>query len=356
MVVLKVTGESYTPLDQVIEDKEKYLIGYAYDESNYRYLKYKELSTRKRQTVLALGSSRVLQFRENMFDSAFYNAGYTISSISDFVPFVEANLKGKYPKVLLIALDQWMFNKNWDNLSGYGIEHKKWNNSPNSRASSSTILNTWTDLLNHKYGAEVLTQHSEIKKIGLNAIVNNTGFRNDGSMYYGGQIAKLIKNDSTSKDYHYSDTYARIRDGNKRFQYGNELNSKALVALNDWLMFCKKNKIYVVAVLPPFADKVNQRMHESGNYKYMDSIYVKSNEIFKTNGFELWDMSDLSKYGSGDEETIDGFHGGEVTHLKMLIYIIENGSALKNFTNVQRLKDDLRQRKNSYTVYSDETM
>lgn len=353
VVILKVTGESYTNLDKIIKDKVDYLVGYAYNESNYRYLKFEELKTRNPQTIVALGSSRILQFREKMFDSTFYNAGYTIESISDFEPFLKENFNEKRPKVLLVALDQWMFNRNWDSLPGYGIKKKEWKCALNKRASITSIWDVWTDLFHHKYGLGVLTQQNNIKTIGLNATVNHTGFRKDGSMYYGKQIGKLLIQDSTSEDYNFSDTYSRIKQGNQRFQYGNQIDDRALSVLNDFLAYAKSMGIYIVAIIPPFANKVNQELHDNGKYQYMDTIYPASARLFKKFGFELWDMTNLKKYGSSDQEAIDGFHGGEVSYLRMLIYMIEHNSVLKQYTNIQKLKTDLINQKNPYQVYGD---
>ena len=353
IVFLFMSGENYKSIDDIVKSKNDYLIGYAYNESNYRYLKQIELEYRQPQHIIALGSSRVLQFRANMFTKSFYNAGYTISSISDFLPFIKSNLENKKPEILLIALDQWMFNKNWNDLN---ISSKQWQSSFNYKASARTITNVWSDIFSGKYGFEILSAngHNNKVKVGLNAIVNNKGFRKDGSIYFGSQIQKLLSNDSTANDFEYFDTYKRIKHGNRRFQYGDKVNDKALQALSDLLIFCEKMDIYVVAILPPFANGVNKKMEETGNYAYLDSIYYKTTEIFKTHGFELWDMSNLTKYNSNDSETIDGFHGSEVAYLKMLIYMIESGSKLKDVTDINKLKIDLRNKQNNYSVYPNE--
>jgi hypothetical protein len=291
-----------------------------------------------------------------MFTKPFYNAGYTISSVSDFIPFIKSNLENKKPEVLLIALDQWMFNENWDNLEGYNMFENEWNSSFNYKASIGTIFNVWSDLFSGKYGFEILVgsaEQSRQKKIGLNSIVNNKGFRKDGSIFYGDQIHKLLSNDITANDYGYHDTYSRIEKGNRRFQYGAKVNDKAIQVLSDLLEYCKIRNIYVVAILPPFANAVNLKMKQTGNYVYMDSIYSKSIELFKKHQFELWDLSNLSNYNSNDDETLDGFHGSEVAYLKMLIYMIENGSKLKHVTNVNELKNDLNDRQSNYSVYLD---
>lgn len=354
MVALKVSGENYTSIDNLIERKESYLIGYAYNEDNYKYLKWKEVNTRQKQDVLALGSSRILQFREGMFDSSFYNAGYTIVSVSDFVPFLNSIPKSKYPEVLLISLDQWMFNENWDALDGPGANESKWRRSFNENAHMSTQLSVWSDLLDAKYSyIDLLTkaENSSIEKVGLNAVVNGKGFRNDGSMNYGDQIHKLINKDPSANDHNFQGTFSRIDQGNNRFEYGEQVNSRALKELDEFLSFCSANDVYVVAVLPPFADKVNERLKSSGKHAYVNKVYPASKVIFDRYGFELWDMTHLAKFNSGDEEVVDGFHGGEVAYLKMLTYMVEKDSKLKEYTSLVGLKEDLAKRSNDYLVY-----
>ena len=66
---------------------------------------------------------------------------------------------------------------------------------------------------------------------------------------------------------------------------------------------------------------------------------------------ELYDLSHLSSYNSNDSEIIDGFHGGEVTYIRMLIKILESNSVLKNVTNIEKLKLDLKNKRNNYQVY-----
>ena len=54
---------------------------------------------------------------------------------------------------------------------------------------------------------------------------------------------------------------------------------------------------------------------------------------------------------SDDKETIDGFHGGEVTYLKILIDMLNQDSKLKNVTNTHKLNQDLTKAKNRFIIY-----
>jgi len=188
-------------------------------------------------------------------------------------------------------------------------------------------------------------------RIGINSVFNNSGFRNDGSFYYGGQIEKLLHNEETANDYNYANTFDRINQGDRLFQYGAVVNPNALIELNRILKFCNSKQIKVVAFLPPFADKVNDKLRASGNYKYMDSIYAQTKDLFNTFDFEFYDFSKLAAINSDDSETLDGFHGSEVTYLKLLINILESDSELNKVSDLTKLNLDLKASKNRLEVY-----
>ncbi len=348
--VLIVSKENFFKIDHFLNHKEKYLIGYAYNENNYHYMKWTYLNLYPKRDVWILGSSRVLQFREQMFNSTFYNAGYTILGINDYRSFLDSIPKSNYPKYIIIGLDQWMLNERHDNLNKTKSK-SSWVESFSFYPKSGDIFNVYKDLFNHKYNFIRLLEDFSLNKIGLNAKINNKGFLNDGSMSYGNQIDKLISEDKTASDYDYQDTYDRITNGKSPFEYGVDVNKKALIELEEFLKFCKENHIQIVAFLPPFANKVYQRMTDSGNYKYLDKIYPEVKPIFSKYNYEIYDFSNLQACDSTDNEMLDGFHGSEVTYQRLLIKILELKSVLNEITDVSKLKEDLINRKNNYVIY-----
>ena len=350
MFLILNTGENFKKIDKLISKNNPFLIGYAFNEQNYKYLKWKTLLSRDKFDVIAIGSSRVLSFNSRMFEASFYNAGYTISSINDFLPFLNSISEEKYPKFLIIGLDQWMFNETWDNLESVPSKDT-WANSFKLKPNANTVINIWKDLLRNKYNLKLLSNTDLISRIGINSVFNNSGFRNDGSFYYGGQIEKLLHNDVTANDYDYVNTFDRIEKGDRLFQYGAVVNPNALHELERILQFCDSKQIKVVAFLPPFADKVNDKLNSCGNYKYMDSIYAQSKNLFSDYNYELYDFSKLVTINSNDSETIDGFHGGEVTYLKLLIKMLESDSELNRVSSIEKLIQDLNNHNNSHEVY-----
>lgn len=348
--VLYRTGENLHGVDDEVltSASAKYLIGYAYNEDNYRYLKWKSLTLRKCY-VAAVGSSRVLQFRDRMFDMPFYNAGFTIEGVEDFIPFLEGIPDTQLPQYLIVGLDQWMFNPAWDDLKtvhapGY------WSEGFRKNPNAAVLKNVWGDLLSRKYGLLPDTDDT-LSRIGLNAVVRNTGFRNDGSMQYGSQMVKLLRDDPAADDYHFADTYKRIDRGNRRFQHGDTTNPAAVAAVDRLLGYCKRKGIYVVAFLPPFADGVNARMQASGKFGYLGGIFAGLRPVFEKHGFECYDFSSVSQVGSNDQEVIDGFHGGELTYAKLLTKMLDAGSKLNNVADAARLRRDMGHPVNRYTVY-----
>jgi hypothetical protein len=350
IVVLYGSGENFTSIDKILKSGKKYLIGYAYNENNYGYLKWKTIESTSKKEILALGSSRVLAFREDMFNTSFYNAGYTINNMEDYLLFFENIPKNKYPRLLIIGLDQWMFNPNYGDLK-QTKNNTFWEKSFTFKPSPSTIKTSYINFLDGKYDFSAIYKKNDFQKIGLNALMNNKGMRRDGSMFYGSQIEMLLDNDPLANDFNYSNTLLRIREGNRKFEYANHSNLNAYVKLDEFLNFCKKNNIYVIGFFPPYANVVYQKMLKTNKYKYLQEIYPKSYESFSKYNFELFDFTDISKFGSTDAETIDGFHGGELMYLKMLLHMSENKSDIKHFINIKKIQIDINKRSNNYIVY-----
>lgn len=348
---LFASGEYFQNLDEeVIKQDEPFLIGYVYNEHNYRYLKWKSLKVREPFSVVALGSSRVLQFREGMFTCSFYNAGYTIKSIYDFLPFLESLPEEKYPEYLIIGLDQWMFNGEYDRVS---IRKKReyWSSSFTKIPGGADITLAWEDIFNDKYDLMLQDASDTITLIGLNAYVNQKGMRNDGSMYYGSQIQHLINNDSAANDFQFKQTLQRIAKNEGRFQTTTAISIEALEELDRLLKFCRLKNIYVVGFLPPFAQVVSEQFEVLEGYGFMQDIYPKASTLFQSYDYELYDFSKISDFEGLDKEMIDGFHGSEVIYLRMLIRILNSKSELNKVAKIQALQTDLRLRRNDYLVY-----
>tara|TARA_B110000003_G_C16484667_1_gene471106 strand:- start:33 stop:893 length:861 start_codon:yes stop_codon:yes gene_type:complete len=285
-----------------------------------------------------------------MFQSSFYNAGHTINTVGDFKSFLKGITIDKYPKYLIIGLDQWMFNVNYNNGMVAGKPKYYWSNNFSQYPRPDTYLSVYKSLFKGKFGIDII-KNSSSNKIGLNALLNNKGFRNDGSVYYGSQISKLINRDISANDFKFNNTFSRIKNGNRRFEYSEKVNDLAVDELHNLLSFCKKNNINVVAFTPPFANSVYYKMISSNKYLYIDSLESKLQKVFNEYNYEFYNYSSAELLGSNDDEFIDGFHGSEVVYAKILIDMLKKHSILNEVTEIDKLYNDIEFKINRFTLY-----
>jgi len=354
------TGENFISESRIkeIQKSEKSLIGYFYNESNYRALKKISIEEMPANDILVLGSSRVTQFRDFMFKSPSFNCGYTISTITQVKDYLESMPEDKIPTVLLLGLDQWMFNANWDQVdlqSGadfFDPKSVKISFEPNPKQ----FWSFWKDLIANKtfYKGSMRDQNSSNGKlIGLNANFFQMGFRPDGSFNYGNRINGILAFDPHVKDFGFQDTFERIEKGLYRFEYGQQVNPKALIAFEELVIYCRKEKIRLIAFLPPFAPSVVRKLQNSGNHQYIQLLPELLLKYATPNEVEIWDFTDIENLGSSDQEFLDGFHAGEVSDLRILIQMVENKSLVGDFTDLQEMKNLIKKRKNQLELKSE---
>jgi len=357
------TGENFISESRIRKLQKSgagdYLIGYYYNESNYRALKKISIEELATNDVMMLGSSRVTQFRDFMFEKPFFNCGYTVSTITQVANYLESMPEKKIPNVLFLGLDQWMFNENWDPVDFHAYtdffdpKSVKIAYEPNPKQ----FLSLWIDLLESKFplkGDSESENLSTKKIIGINANFYQMGFRPDGSFYYGDRIKGLLKSDPSVKDFGFHDTYERIKKGVFRFEYGEQVNPKALRAIEDLIDFCKEKKIKLVIFLPPFAPSVVQKLQNSGNHQYIQKLPELLSKYAINDEVEIWDFTNIEMLESDDKEFLDGFHASEVSDLRILIHMVENNSLLGDYTDLEEMKNLLNFRKNELELKSDD--
>jgi hypothetical protein len=296
---MKVGGE-YSDIKEVItvqDNDESVIFGLAYSNPDIEYKVENVLQ--KRPEILVIGTSRTMQFTASSFDGSFYNAGGVVNKISQ-IPVLLEYLKeqGYIPKTIILGLDQYFFNEAWDPVSydhdfaeriaNHGISFK-----PNP-----------TKILQDAFKGKIRVGKLIISKnIGINARMNKNGFRGDGTYYYGGLIENGI---SLDKDF--NDTYSRICNGDRRFEFSDHINTKAIEEFRKVALFCGKNDILLLSFLPPYAPSVWKKMEETGKYRYIGEIYpALQASLSGVNNQYVFDLSCMAD--SNDPDFFDGFHG-----------------------------------------------
>lgn len=330
-VVLVATGE-FTSVSHVIELQGKseipVLFGRAYSDPTAYYKLESVLS--RRPDVLVLGTSRVLAVRSTFFrpDISFFNAGNGVTRLRHFRLFLQRIPRGAEPRLILLGLDQYLFNACFDQLLPDGMESAWASDDTGEGIFVSSWSKVYRDYWERKFLLSDLMVETGERRIGLNAVVHANAFRSDGSYTWADYVADPWN--PNNADYEFRNTFDRIHKGDRRFEYGEHVSEKALLELEALLRECSVRGIYVTAFLPPFAHAVFEKMRSMPmQYGYLRELEPSLRPIFTKSGFSLHDFSDLARLGASDKETIDGFHGSEKAYLRLFLEMIEADPQLK---------------------------
>lgn len=330
-IFLRNGGELYSPTKLSIENQSNgALIGIAYSDPVIQF-KYKNIQSRKPE-IIALGTSRVLQFRDIYFaePDKFYNAGRSITKIKDIEPFIK-NYPIDQPKIIILGLDQNFFSPQYDSLSNPGFYNFESTSELSERLLNSS-RNLTADLFKNKINWEFLTKKHPQDKIGYTALTHNQGFRVDGSYRYG----KLLF--SGKDDYTFSDVLDRIKKQKNRFAPA-EINTAAIEVFKKVLETCAAKNIYLITFLPPYSHKVYDELAKKDDqYPYIFKLYDTLAPLCKEHNYPLYDFSDLKTTGANDFETIDGFHGSETAYLKIAHLISQDEPKFKNILDAEKVQ------------------
>lgn len=318
--------------------KREILVGMGYNEQT-DYYKLSNMNYFEPE-VIALGTSRVMQFKGDYFVREFYNVGGAVNNnFDEYKNFLENVKPSAMPELIILGLDSWVFNDSWNQSVSsadcyWEIEKYK----PDVR---STLFSIIEDYMDGKWSFSQVID-SQNSNLGFNGQLREDGFLVDGSYYYG----DFYRNPKLQKDYLFADTYDRIENGIQRFEYGNVVDAETLCELEDLLAYCRQHSIQVVAFIPPFAPSVYDKLQNSGHYGYMENIYSKCLPLFTKYGFEVYDVQNSRALGCSDEYFVDGFHGGDIVYGKIIQYMISENSIIKEFTDEVKLNSMIE---NSYS-------
>jgi hypothetical protein len=337
-ILLQQAGENLS-FPQIIHRQltRNSIYGSALTDNAYMYKL--ELLRQVKPDIIALGSSRVLQFREEFFKSRFVNCGLAMRSLHEGRIFITDMLRFHKPKVIIIGLDFWWFKENHHTLSEDDLALSRASIMPErfsiaklTRPFYFLIKNklSYTDISKALFTPTMSNGVTLFDNIGISAIKGAHGFRKDGSQLYSGQVFGINKK---FYDEHFKRVLSRVKTGTARFQYGQEISQGKVKEFTEIVNLCKQNNIQLVLFVSPLAEPIYQAMMAKRNHEY---DYVNTfREIVKTAPVEHYDYLGADQLGSNSCEFYDGYHGGDVTYARILFQISQANphSAIMPFLN-----------------------
>lgn len=346
---VEIKSGEFVPLSTVIEKQldtdTQVIYGPAFsDQTTYHKA---QMVKRLEPQVLALGNSKLLTLRAPFFNEGvtFYNAGGIVGEIGGFRKFLEAT-KAK-PEILIITVEPLYFDPLL--VISTSTLDKKYQPVPYLTKISSIVVKDWVtvyvDYFKKKFTLRELTpSNPSVETIGLNARINGSGFRNDGSYHYGRQYeSKRLTQEKIGKAITYIENKTSIES--KEF-----FSSSARRELDELLRYCKENGIYVIGYIPPTPKAIEDTYKKFPRYDYMLQTESLTAPLFKKYGFEVYDFYSMARLGAGDEETIDEYHTSERVMVRVLLKILDTNTQLKQVTSKAHLKKILLNAKDQNDV------
>lgn len=307
--------------------KNDSIYGSALNENFFSYrLKMIEL---QKPDVLAIGSSRVGQFKAKYFNLPFYTAVKAANDLFEMQKFIDKVLEIYAPKIVILGLDPWWFNKkisspprSYQILRGNQITAEK------IKGALMLILENKLPI-SHKFFSisSIQSPYTSRDSLGIRAITTSNGSFRDGSYFY----ASTLYQPEQFKDQKFSNTFWRIQNNNAQFVYRQEISQARIKIFNQILSTLHKKNIKVIAIITPVAHTIAKAMLEDykDRYGYLFELFEKIKELKIANFF---DPSVLPN--STDCEFYDGFHGGDITYARILLELSKKQPDFKRYLNL----------------------
>ena len=298
--------------------------------------------------VVALGSSRVMQFRGAYFRRPFLNVGGTAGNLPVLRSTLDAMLRLHRPEAVILGLDFWWFMPRW-NPDPFKEEP------PTSGSyvySLDSLKKPWTWLLEGKISwrdllGPVLPRSLggfRDDRYGIMAQQPDDGFGSDGSWYYTGEITGQKR----PFDYRFEDTLKQVRYGIKAFAPSPPLKDSRdvggistahLDAFAEIYCRLKARGIATYVFIAPLSitalDALRAREEDYPHlFRLRDALLAR--------GIEVMDFTDPRTFAATDCEFVDGFHGGEVVYARILRDMADRWSSLLAYVDMDKINAVIR--------------
>jgi len=299
---------------------------------NYKVMLYDRI----RPDVVGLGSSRVLNFRADMFNGSFLSLGGAFNSLPEGEALVRHMLAQHKPKFILFGIDFWWFNGVYIAPSFHFVRPSL---ADESLSPITKMLKVLTYLAEGKvrfaevFGAAANPFYDNCH-LGIQAKKFRDGFGPDGSYYYGGYVSGLRQAD----DRRFERTLGKVQAGLGRFCYDTELNPVHLATFDRIVAMLQASGVPTVYFFPPLPKVVVDAMaeHPEG-YAY----FTKLREYVKAKGLVVHDFTDMTPFGGTDCEFLEGIHGGDVLYARMLKELAGREATVRKWVDMPHLEDYL---------------
>lgn len=272
----------------------------------------------RKPKIIAFGSSRPLDFRQEYFTETFACACQAMSQIDDGMVYAEALLSEHVPETVIFALDFWWFQDSRqtrppriDYEDAPRIDLKKIIK-PFFLLADGTI--SWNQYFKLLLAGDIDIDLGTDRKEGLLAKVRGIGKRADGSLFLGLRLT------DGGFDYYakYADQFANpdaFIAGSDRYGPDLKIYDDRIQTLRDIVSLFHEKGVKVVLVLPPIAPNIYKALDLETAHRRFIELPGKLKGI----GDEFYDFHDPDKTGASACEFADPHHAGDTAYMRLLL-------------------------------------
>lgn len=339
IIFLKNMGE-ITPVEQIAREQQASSALYGSALHFFPFKHKLELLELRRPEVVAAGSSRVLQFRDSMFTKSFANLGQGINFFWEGELFFRQMLQRHRPKLVLFGLDFWWFHGKGSVPPSpvYHYDANDYLTFDKVFVPTEWVADGKISVGQYLEGLIYPVWLRSPATYGVRATFNRDGLGPDGSNYYLGTQLGL----HPPEDPGFSDTLDRIATSRSQFRYCRDLNPEKVQRFRSALRVLHEEEVPTILFLIGLSPTINAKIGDMKlQYACIEKLrsYLKSS---RTEGSEqlYFDFFDTRDLGASDCEFVDGFHGGEVVSIRLLLAMANaENSPIREFIDRERLSD-----------------
>lgn len=316
--------------------KLQQLRGGYYLPMNAEYQYKMSLLKIRKPEIITLGTSRVLGFRQFMFNVPFVNMGRTFGGLK-MISTLKDILRIHKPRIIILGLDWWDFIRK---------SEKKWKNSGfnGTQVIFQQMLSPYEWIFQGKISLKeffsvIFTGKADgvdNNSYGVPARHHVEGYDKDGSIYYFSKLTAL-----TSDNYQFKHVLHRILHDSPSsgyFKVGSHIPNSKWRELNKIKMLLERHNVKLIIYLAPEPPQIIKAMMKSRHYGYLDELLHSSDKF----GSDYYNLFDPRSYGSTACEFIDDLHSGDIVSMRILLAIArDHRNGLYQYINKQKLSDDV---------------
>ena len=340
------TGDLWPPqyaLNQQQQSTNESIYGPRFFSDQFNIYKLSGIRSRH-PSILAIGSSRVMQIRDIMFhpkEMEFYNGGGLLRNAFDLDAFATmlAREELPLPKVLIVGIDPWWLRANYGNTT--------WLHDSDERLSFAGHIEAFRQILKKNALKKVIAATSSSKSpgfgyeaIGTFARIDGTGFRKDGSSLYPPKVFLEFVDKPVYVDRESPSIIDRIQMARREFSLPAIIDEKRVNLIMDALILIQKKGVEVVAFMPPFSTEAFEELETSQSLRQWWNYYKNDfPKLLENHNILVVRVSHPVQFNLNDTYMFDGWHPSEVYIAHLIRSMVEKApisSYLKN-ANIENL-------------------